>query len=349
MKILYHIPSLYSIYAQRTIYHGFRNAFIGLGHQFKPLTADDDPIKSFESYRPDIFMTASFFWYRKYLDYNILKNYRKQGMFTLVKIDFWQSPLSKSRVNEAPSLKNDKEALRLIQNDLLGDAFYHVVEPGDPRMEGFEKYTGHSYHTIPLAADASLLREIYDPDFVSDISYIGTNLPGKRKFFRECVFPLRKKYAIRLYGQDWTLIDRWLGWVQRIGQYFNLPFLRSIRKPKLKLEDEAKIYSSSKISINVHESYQRQYGGDCNERTFKIPICGGFQIVDNVACIKKYFNGGEIVIAENRNDWFDKIEYYMKYPEKRNPIIDAGKKRVLSDHTYFKRAEQIISIYRQMR
>ena len=191
--------------------------------------------------------------------------------------------------------KNDKSVLDLIQRDRFGDAYFHVVEPDDPRMEGFEKGTGHVYHTIPLAADAMLLRPIYDPRFVSDISYIGTNLPDKRDFFEKYVFPLRKQYDLKLYGQDWNFIDRCLGWAQRVGQYFNLPGLRSLRKPKLQLEDEARIYTSSRISINAHESYQRKYGGDCNERTFKIPLCGGFQVVDNVSCIKKYF------VADKRN------------------------------------------------
>jgi len=348
MKIAYHYPSPYSIYAYRTIYNGFKNAFTDLGHRFLTLTADDSLAKFLDQNKPDIFITASHFYYRKYLDYQLLRQYRDRGMKMLTKIDFWNSPMEKTRVNEAPSLREDNEALKLIIAGLLGDEFFHNVEQGDLRMDGFEEATGFKYHTIPLAADKIILKGEFSAKFQSDIAYVGTNLPQKREFFSNHVFPLSKQYDLRLYGQDWTTQDTVLGWVQRAGQYFNLPYLRSLRKPKLKLEEEAMIYASSKISINVHEEYQKKFGGDCNERTFKIPFCGGFEIVDNVACIKKYFvPEKEIIIADNNKDWDEKIRYYLKNPDKTKDIVEAGKKKVEKYHTYHNRAKQIIEILKK--
>lgn len=345
MKILYHIPSLDSIYAHRTIYHGFKNAFIDMGHEFRTFTADDNLADLLENYRPDIFITASNHYYRKYLDFDLLRRFRDEGLFVLVKIDFWSSPMSAMRINEARSLKDDKRALNLIASGAMGDAFFHVIEQGDQTMHGFTETTGHEYHTIPLAADKTLLRPDYDKKFAADISYIGSNLPDKRKFFNEYVFPLSGIHDLRIYGQDWTRVDRALGWVQRAGQYFNIKPLAKIRKPKLALKDEARIYSSSVISINVHEKFQRVHGGDCNERTFKIPLCGGFEVVDNVACIKKYFDAGkELIIAENNKEWSEMVEYYLNNQDERLPIIEAGRQRVLRDHTYHNRAEQIMAI-----
>jgi hypothetical protein len=345
MKILYHAPTLYSIYAQRTIYHGYQNAFKELGHEFRPLTAGDNADQVMEKYRPDIFITSSFHWYQKYLNFNSLKKFRNEGMFTLVKIDFWESPLSRLRINEASSLKNDKSLLKLIESNQYGDAYFHVVEQDDLRMLGFKKNTGIPFHTIPLAADSVALKASFEAKFSSDLAYIGTNLPDKREFFKNNVYPLGEKYDLKLYGQDWSLFDRSLGWIQRGGQYFNIPLIRTLRKPKLRLEDESIIYKSSKVSINVHESYQRQFGGDCNERTFKIPFCGGFQVVDNVSCIKKYFiSGEEIVIGETPVDWQEKVHYYMHQKDEREKIARAGQARVLKEHTYLHRALQIIDI-----
>ena len=115
MKILYHIPSLDSIYAHRTIYSGFKNAFLDLGHDFQPLTADHNIQQILESYRPDIFITSSHYYYRKYLDYEILRQYRKEGVFVLTKIDFWNSPMSSLRINEAKSMKKDNIVLKLLK------------------------------------------------------------------------------------------------------------------------------------------------------------------------------------------------------------------------------------------
>lgn len=340
------MPSLDNIYAYRTIYYGYKNAFLDLGHTFFTFTSKNDLETFLEKNHIDIFITSSHFYYQKYLNFNVLKKYRNKGMVLFTKIDFWDSPMSSLRINESKSLKDDTRTVQLIKDGLLGDVFFHVVEQSDERMLGFEEETGYKYFTIPLAADKINMRYEFSEDFIADISYIGTYLHSKRKFFKDYVFPLKNKYDLKLYGQDWTLRDRLLGWIQKFGQYYNIPYLSSVQKPKLQLEDEAKIYSSSKICINVHEEYQRKFGGDCNERTFKIPLCSGFEITDNVACIQKYFKvGKEIIIVKNRDEWFEKIEYYLKNPDKKLPIIEAGKKKVLAEHTYHNRVEQIFNIY----
>jgi len=205
---------------------------------------------------------------------------------------------------------------------------------------------GKVYYTVPLAADDTVIYPEVSDKFKADISFIGTYLPQKRRIFKEQVFPLRNKYNLKLYGQDWTTLSRLVGWIQKIGQYFNIPFLRALQKASLNICDERKVYCSSSISINIHEDYQRRLGGDCNERTFKVPLAGGFEITDDVACIRKYFEvGKEIVVAENIANWFDKIDYYYRNLDERLDIIDAGRKRVLSQHTYKHRVQQLIDIY----
>lgn len=345
MKILYHHPNPDTIYANRTIYNGFRNAFLDLGHEFQAFTANDTMRETFDRFQPDIFITSSHFLYQKYLDFELLRSYRERGTFVLTKIDFWHSPMGKLRINEAKSMKDDTKTIGMIKDGLLGDAFFHVVEQGDDRMDGFSQSTGFPYHTIPLAADKMVLGTHHiEERYRADVSFIGTYLPQKKDFCDERLFPLREKFDTRIYGQDWTFLDRNLGFVQKVGQYFNIPGIKSLRKPKLKLEDEGNIYRSSLISVNIHEDYQRKYGGDCNERTFKVPLCGGFEISDEVACIRKYFRADEMVIANSSKDWFEKIDYFIRHPEDRIPYIEKGRARVLLDHTYHNRANTIISI-----
>lgn len=344
------MPFIGTLNAYRTIFNGFRNSFIDLGHEFRAYTSDDNLEMLLEQFQPDIFMTETHFYYQKDLNFNVLQKHRDKGMRVFVKINFWTTPVLGSRINEAKSLKDDSKTINLIKSGSYGDAFYYVTEQEDRRMDGFKENTGYNYHTIPLAADKIALKDEYQDKFQADISYIGTYLAQKRDYFNEYVFPLKKQYDLKLYGQDWTILDRSLGFVQKVGQYFNISAIKSIRKPKLKLEDEGSIYASSTISINVHEDYQREFGGDCNERTFKIPFCSGFEITDDVACIHKYFKvGEEIIVAENKQDWFDKINYYIQNPDKRLDIIKKGKARVEKDHTYHNRVEQIISIYNNLK
>jgi hypothetical protein len=343
MNVGYHYPTQDTIYAQRTIRNGFKRAFEDLGHNFHTFSPPTRLTEFLERVQPDLFITASHFFYRKQLDYQLLKRHRDRGMSMVTKVDFWNSPLG--RVNEAKSMKDDRQALRLMRDGLLGDHFFHVVEQGDPRMDGFETATGHRYATIPLAADKTMLPVAPDDEFRSDVAYVGTWLPGKQRFFEESLFPLRSELDLRIYGQDWTRRQRALGFAQRAGQYFNLPVLRSLQRPKLSFAQELSIYCSAAVSVNIHESYQREMGGDCNERTFKIPLAGGFEITDDVACIRKYFAADdEIVIADSPADWREKVVHYVRNPSEREAVVEAGRARVLRDHTYHNRVAQLVEL-----
>lgn len=346
MRVLYHVFIANTIYAGRTIFNGYKNAFEDLGHTFRLISKNDNLDREVDEFKPDILFT--FLGSKSFKFYNIplFKKIRKRGIKVFVNLSYWNSPFSKLRINESSSLSKNKEVIKIIRSNNFGDVYYNACEQDDLRMEGFTETTGYNFYTIPLAADKLQHFPEYSSNFKADISYIGTNLPGKREFMRKNVFPLQKKYNLRIYGQDWNFKDKITGVIHKTACYLNIPFLNNIQKPMLQISDERKIYSSSIISINVHEDFQRKYGGECNERTFKILACGGFEICDDVACIKKYFKEGkEIIIAEDENDWREKIQYFIRNPDKRLSIIEAGKKRVLKDHTYHNRVEQFIRIY----
>lgn len=348
MKILFHMPAPHSLNAGRTIVNGYKHAFEDLGHEFRFLTPDDNQEELFIQYRPDIFFAGIGPMTFKYLNLDVLSKAKKSGTKVFINLPFWHSPMSKLRINEVPSLSENKEWVGLIKSGNFGEVYYNICEQGDERMEGFETTTGYTHHTVLLAADKTLLYPDFNDTFAADIAYIGTYLPEKRAFIEEYVDPLKSRYDVKLYGQDWTQLDRSLGIVQKIGQYFNLPYLRSLRKPKLQLEDERKIYSSTSVLINIHEEYQKKYG-DINERTFKILCAGGLQVIDDVPTLTKYFKDGEeIIIARSKDEWFEQIAYYVEHPDKGQKIGEAGRKNVLLHHTYHNRIKQLLSLYKEL-
>ncbi len=350
MRVAYYTPNPQSIYAGRTILSGYRNAWIDLGHTFD-IHNIDQPIETFfDTVRPDILMTGISDFFVKFLDLELflqLKKKHKTKVF--VSVPFWKSPLSKLRVNETPSLSQQAHLVELIKSGRYGDVYYNICPPGDPRMDGFEQATGYRHETVLLAADKTILPAHHQTDFISDISFVGTYLPEKREIFRNWVEPMRNNYVIRYYGQDWTPHDRIVSLLTKAGQYYNIPILKNLQKPQLTVHEDAAVYASTNISINIHETYQRRFGLDCNERTFKIPACGGFEVVDDVACIRQYFKEGEeMVIARDRDDFQEKIRHYLKYPDERIPMIKAGQDKVLKYHTYHNRVSQLLSLYYQL-
>ena len=342
LKILYQIPSLETVYAAKFIYEGYKDAFSDLGYKFRPLTSNDDPGEVLKDYNPDILISGFDGYHLKFLDLEEVKKYRQKGLVFFNQISAWKKANNQYGSGD---LESNKKMVSLIKKGLAGDIFFSWIEQQDPLMDGFTKTTGYKYQTILMAANKKVYFYDYDDKYKADISFVGNNLPDKKEFFRKHLIPLFKKYKVRIYGNDWTLVDKSLGYAQKMGQYFNIDPLKSVRKVALNEEGGRKVYSSSAISLNIHEEHQRKLGCDFNERTFKIMASGGFEICDNVSVLRKYFTEKELVIGENTKDWFEKIDYYIKNPEKREPIIKAGKKKVLEKHTYHNRALQFIDLY----
>ena len=74
--VLYHLPNPASIYAQRTIHNGFKNAFINLGHEFHYLNSSHSLGRRFEEVSPDIFISSTNPFYRKFLNFQEIKKFR---------------------------------------------------------------------------------------------------------------------------------------------------------------------------------------------------------------------------------------------------------------------------------
>ena len=336
MRVLYQIPSLETVYAARFIYEGYKDAFEDLGHAFLPLTSRDDPRAVLDEFQPDILISSLNFYNLRFLDLKLLKKYRDRGLVFFNQIRPWKEQANQ---HGAGGLGDRRELVELIRSGQAGDVFFHYMEQDDPSMEGFHKATGYPFHTLLLAANKKKFFDDFHQAYAAEVSFVGSFLPDKREFLRRHVIPLQRKYDVKLYGSDWTWGDRALGYVQKAGQFLNIDSLKQVRKLKLGLEDERKVYSSALVSLNAHEEHQRRYGGDFNERTLKILASGGFEICDNVRILRKYFGEQELVIAQDTEDWFEKIDFFVRNPQRRIPYIEAGRDKVLSQHTYHNRVD----------
>jgi spore maturation protein CgeB len=80
-----------------------------------------------------------------------------------------------------------------------------------------------------------------------------------------------------------------------------------------------------------------------NARTFEVAAAGGFQIVDARPGLGQLFDeGSEIVSFSDVKDLKNKIDYYLREPELRQDLAEAGRKRARQDHTYRMRVEMML-------
>lgn len=352
MRVLYSFPNPDSVYAARFLYEGLKNAFADLGHEFRLHSADGDFERTLAEFNPDVFIYSLNFYHLKYIDLPLLERFRREhGTVAFCQVRAWNEFTSfmETRSIASSSLKDNAREVELIRSGLAGDVFWHWFGQHEPLMDGFEEGTGQRYTTILLGADKTLYYPDYDERFASDVAFVGSFLPAKRQYLREHLFPLREKYRVRTYGNDWTLLSQTLGHIQRAGQYFNIKPIARIRKPPLSLDDERKVYSSAAICMNVHEDQVRRTGSEINERTYKLLACGGFQIADDVAMLRQYFSPEELVIVRDKQEWFDAVDHYLAHPEERRAIAERGMANVLSNHTYHHRAQQIMQLTDEIR
>jgi len=286
--------------------------------------------------KPDVFWTT---WHFTPVikEQSVLRNIRQKGVRVFMLVD-WPPP------------RSPREADVIASGDIV-DVCFGEREPES--MVEFERATGKRYYLIPNAAN----RLLHFPTapvvkYQYDIVFLGAKLPLKMWFFDNILLPLKRKYKVGIFGPCWTIRDN----VLRVGQRLcrDVKFragadifgrMRMLIPP----EEENQLYSSAKISVNFHE---REPDGSqphliLNQRTFKICACGGFQICDHVPALRKYFAEDEVVMANDKDDWFKKIDYYLGHDAERETIRKQGIERALHDHSYHNRVAYAMELYRQ--
>lgn len=157
-----------------------------------------------------------------------------------------------------------------------------------------------------------------------DITTAGNMHPSRYAFFKEL-----KDYNIKIWGPP---APKWM----HLG-----PVKKMMLNKTVFNEEKSKAFQAAKIVIN--NLFPAEIEG-VNVRTFEIPACGGFQLVDWRFTLSKLFNEGkEIVSFYNIADLKDKIHYYLSNENERTTIVSNSINRVLGEHKYENRLKTLIN------
>ncbi len=189
---------------------------------------------------------------------------------------------------------------------------------------------------IPQAAAPEVMRpaELSSEDkekYGSDISFMGAGYKNRQEFFNGLL-----DYDFKIWGTEWNLSTEVGKRVQNENR-------------RMAPEEYSKVFNASKININLHSSSLLAgidpVGDFVNPRVFELAACGAFQLVDSRAELEPLMKAGEeIVTFSSQKDLRKKIDYYLKNDDEREKIASAGRKRVLEDHTFDRRLEDILRI-----
>lgn len=107
-------------------------------------------------------------------------------------------------------------------------------------------------------------------------------------------------------------------------------------------EEASRAIVESKITLNILRDQNCPDG--TNMRTFEIPGAGGFALATATTGAKEIFPEGEAgAYFDDVDDLVEKINYYLEHSQKREKIAAAAR-NVVQDHTYERRAKEILSV-----
>jgi spore maturation protein CgeB len=201
-------------------------------------------------------------------------------------------------------------------------------------------------HYVPTACDPSFhapitLSEEDKKRWGSPISFVGAGYHNRQNMFASL-----SNYPFKIWGSEWPT---------------GRPFDRLVQEESRRVapEEYIKIFNATDININLHSSSERDgvdpSGDFVNPRTFELASCGAFQLCDNRSLLTECFEvGKEIVTFNNLDELKQLIHYYQDKPEERRAVSERARARVLKDHTYQRRLEQMLGIiyaskYEQLR
>ncbi len=206
------------------------------------------------------------------------------------------------------------------------DHFFTIQK--DPFWKELKDIGCMNYHYLPMAFNTHADVPEQTAAEAIPVSFVGAPYPNRVHFFREHLDD-----GFQIYGEEWN-------------RHQNPRVVAGDRRIP---ECEAYgIYRRSLVNINLHSSpFPGEFGGGdfVNPRTFELAGLGAFQLTDMRKLLTLHFDPAEEVIA--LTGWEDMkraARYFLRHEDERKAFAERARVRVLKDHTYRRRAEEIVEI-----
>ena len=125
------------------------------------------------------------------------------------------------------------------------------------------------------------------------------------------------------------------------------PYLASMRNvtvhPSVNFDQALEILRKSKISLNSMPFFKN----GSHERVFTALGCGALPITNENIFWRENFKENEEIVFFSSNHWDavnDKINNYLSNEKSRKAIVKKGAAKVLKEHTWDKRVEQLLAL-----
>lgn len=207
-------------------------------------------------------------------------------------------------------------------------AVYFSFAGGPALVELEQTWGARAARALYCAVDSLVYRPVdADARFACAMSYMGTYAADRQPSVeRLLIEPARARPRDRfiLAGPQYPQM--------------NLP-PNVLHDPHVYPRDHAALYCSSGVTLNLTRQAMRSYGWAPSTRLFEAAACGACIMSDTWPGLEAFFvPDAEILLAESGSDVLNHLDGLT--PARREAIGAAARARVLSSHTYERRAQE---------
>jgi spore maturation protein CgeB len=171
-----------------------------------------------------------------------------------------------------------------------------------------------------------------------DLNAIRTQFAANPYYYKK--IPSTFKYGVSFVGQNYGSRAEFLNFLQNKGVALKV-FGRGFGS-YIEFDEMLKVFSESKINLNLSGSSQDDRVKQIKGRVFEVPMCGGFLLTEHAEGLEECFHiGEEIDCFQDRDEALEKIEYYLENEKERKKIAHAGYLASQERHTWNKRLGDI--------
>ena len=116
--------------------------------------------------------------------------------------------------------------------------------------------------------------------------------------------------------------------------------------PQVIGEEALQIWRQAKIGLNI----MSRHTAGMTERIANIMLCGACCLSDETTYLQEHFEENKDIVlykADRLDELIQKIHYLLRHEEKRNMIALNGRQKAVKEHTWHKRAVQLLEMVEQ--
>lgn len=215
-----------------------------------------------------------------------------------------------------------------------GYDYWFVIQQAEC-IEALKRAGADQVHYLPMAADPVVHHPVTltadeQREYGADVSFVGAGYANRRRLLPQW---LSKDWTFKLWGNEWDGARDLSGVLQRNGA-------------RLDTDACVKVFNGTAVNLNLHSSSGTgldPHPDFVNPRAFELAACGAFQLVDERALLPELFSPDEMVCFRSPDEVPSLIRTWLKDSVGRRVHADAARRRVLREHTYRHRMQDLLA------